>query len=148
MLKRERPRQKAVSHKFTSRLTAKTDACQMEIYPVLRSMVTTTAGNDLTGIHDSAQFGDLHAKFVRPFGEVIPGERARPLRSELVIKWHRIVIVQENEVVAHWQFEPRADDETMLYGTRDRSNVHDAIRADEFFGFNVVVHVLVWSRRS
>jgi len=72
---------------------------------------------------------------------MFPRECAGPLGGKLVVERHGIVVVQENEVLADWQIEPRADDQAVLNRARDGTNVHHIIRANEVFGLYVCVHV-------
>lgn len=84
---------------------------------------------------DAAGFelGGFNADFARKAHEVFPGERVRPLRGELVAERHRIVIVEQDEVVANGQFELGLEDEAVFHGARNGTDVHDFVRADEAF---------------
>jgi len=84
------------------------------------------------------QLRDLHADFRRAFDQMFPSERVRPLRGELVVERHGIVVVEQDEVVAHGQLEPGLDDEAVFHGARNGTHVHDFVRADE--GFSGCVH--------
>jgi len=62
----------------------------------------------------SLELGNSYANLVRAFNEVLPGEGARPLRRELIIQRHRVMVVQEDEMVANGHFQPGADDQTVF----------------------------------
>jgi len=64
---------------------------------------------------------------------MLPGEGVRPLRGELVVERHWIMVIEQDEMVADRQFQPLLDDESMLDGTGYRSHVHDFVRAEEVF---------------
>jgi len=66
------------------------------------------------GRFDRLQFRDLDTKFVRAFDQVFPLKRARPLRSELVIKRHWIVIIQQYEMITDRQLEPGLNDQAVF----------------------------------
>ena len=87
------------------------------------------------------QFRDFHAKFVRTFNEMFPLERARPLSGELVVKWHRIVVIQQDEMIADGQLKPGLNNQAMFDRTGNRAHVHDFVRADEVGCLQCWIHV-------
>ena len=97
------------------------------------SMMPATARNKLVGIYHGAQLGDLHAEFIRAFDEMFPGERTRPLRCELVVERHGIVIVEQDEMVADGQRQPGLDDQAVFDRTGNRPHVHYFVGAEEGF---------------
>ena len=46
------------------------------------------------------QFGDFHAEFLRAFHQMFPRKCLRPLRGELIAHPHRIVVVEQHEIIA------------------------------------------------
>src|ERR1051326_1507751 len=50
------------------------------------SMSAATSRRARGDLGEGLELGDLHSKLVRSLDQVLPGERARPLRRELVIK--------------------------------------------------------------
>src|SRR5262245_4958120 len=86
------------------------------------------------------QLGDLHAELFRAFDEMFPGERARPLGGELIVKRHGIMVVEQDEMIADRKVKPGAYDEAVLDGARDWANVHYSVCASEVFGWWCCVH--------
>ena len=70
---------------------------------------------------------------------MLPGEGVGPLRGELIVERHRVMVVEKNEVVANPQFQPLFDDESVFDGTGYWPDVHDFIRANEVFSLHVCV---------
>jgi hypothetical protein len=56
------------------------------------------------------QFCDFDAKFRGVFGHMFPGERLRPLRSELISERHWVVVIEQNKMIADRQVQPLLDD--------------------------------------
>ena len=52
------------------------------------------------------QLGELDAKVLWPAFQVVPREGAGELGLELVAQRHRIMVVQQDEVIADRQFAP------------------------------------------
>ena len=79
------------------------------------------------------QLRDLHARFAGNVDQMLPGKSFRPLCGELVAKWHGIMIVEQDEVVANGQLEPSLNNEAVLHGARNGAHIHDFVGADEGF---------------
>jgi hypothetical protein len=75
------------------------------------------------GCAERFQLGDFDAEFVRALRKVFPRNRPRPLRGELIFDAQRVVAVEQNEMVADWQFHPGFDDQRMLDGAVEFANV-------------------------
>jgi hypothetical protein len=109
----------------------------LEFKPAPASMSSATFGG-FTSRRGCLELRDFYAEFFRAFYEMLPGESIRPLRGELVIKRHGIVIVEQDEMVADRQFKPLFDDESVFDGTGNRTNVHHFIGIEQVCGFNCI----------
>ena len=82
------------------------------------------------GFLQGFEFGDLDAKFVRAFDQVLPGERSRPLGGELVVERDGIVVVEQDEMAADRKVKPGLNDQAVFDRTGNWTHVHDLIRSD------------------
>jgi len=104
-----------------------------------KSMATTGSRNRLRWLAQPLEFGDFHAGFPRNVDEIFPRECVRPLGGELVAERRRIMVVEEDEVVANRQFKPGAYDQAVFDGTGNRSHIHYFVGADEAFSLHVSI---------
>jgi hypothetical protein len=104
-------------------------------------MIAAVVRDRVAGLGQRFELGNFNAYLFGPLDEVLPSECSRPLRRELVIERHRVVVVQENEMSPNRKLQPRPDNKAMLDGTGDRANVHDMVGADEVIVLNRGIHV-------
>src|SRR5690606_14341905 len=64
-----------------------------------------------------------YPKFVRSRLQILPVERARKLCRELVVKRHRIVVVDQHEMLAHVEAGPALENQRVLLAARDDPHV-------------------------
>lgn len=83
------------------------------------------AGTCKRGLDDGLQLGDFYTE-IRAALEMFPSKRFGKLGLKLVPKWDRIMIIQEDKVLARCQVEPRLQNQFVLDRTWDRSNVHSS----------------------
>jgi len=79
---------------------------------------------------------------------VLPGEHIRPLRGELVAERDGIMIVEQDEVVTHWQLEPRLNDEAVFNGARNGTHVQNFVRANGVFSLHDVLDFFRFDLRA
>ena len=106
---------------------------QVKEFAVGKLSVTTAFRSLCFSFVGNLQLCDFHPKLLWAFGQMLPGKCARPLRRELVEQRNGIVIVQQNEVVAGQKFKPGSNNEAMFDGTRNGSDVHNFVGANEVF---------------
>ncbi len=75
--------------------------------------------------------GDPDTELFGTARHVIPGERPRELRLKLVAQRHRVVVIEEDEVIAQGQVEPGLENQTMLDRAGNRAHVHDLVGANQ-----------------
>lgn len=114
----------------------------------LRISMSVTGRRDRIHRHANRfQFRDLHAGLAGNVDQMLPGKCVRPLCGELVAERYRVVVVEEDKMLAHRQVQPLLDDQPVFDGAGNGAYVHDAIRADEGFScciHSVVICVLFW----
>ena len=76
------------------------------------------------------QLGDFHPDFIRVLDQIFPREGSRPGSRKLIVNTHRIVVVQQNKMIAHRQVEAIAQDLSVFDGTGNFPDIHDLVRAD------------------
>ena len=100
----------------------------------VRSLIATAGGDNRLGRGAKRlQLRDLNAYLAGNVNEVLPGESVRPLRGELVAERDRIMVVEQDEVVANGKLEEGLHNEPMFHGARNGTHVHDLVLADEVF---------------
>ena len=85
----------------------------------------------LAGFGELLDLGDLDPEILRAALQIIPGECATKFRLELVPQGHRVMVVQKDKVIAHGEFAPGFENESVFYRTGDRTDVHYFVIVDE-----------------
>ena len=76
------------------------------------SVPAATARHGLTQVVNQwLEFGDFHPERVRPFHLMNPGEVFGPLGGELLMERHRVMVVQQFQMISDRQFQPGPNDQ-------------------------------------